>query len=603
MKTNNIYITFSLYSAAFLILMVIAGQYYEERLFGESGLDVLCVVNRESFCILWGRYSMFFGQLLPVAMLKLHMPLKLVLIGFSIAPFLFYYLLFAVCHLWLKDEAAGLGFLILLTINVNSAYFLFPMADIQYGAAILIVIHSMINHLQYSHIRMIIIGILLFFVIYSHPLIIGVLLALMAFNLLGSGKKPELKWMVALGCLTAVFLIVRYLLFPDPYDVSKMDSQVQMFSLSSGFDLRHFASFWSFNKVTVILSILVFCFYLMQKQFIKLFVYLVGFLAIYFLLYTTVPEGGASEYHLAYGGLLTGVLLFPLAYDMTDRSLKKWIRWPTVLFILSGCIADQQQISRLSSGFTDQISMMDHMITYAREQGYGRAIIKNETTCVNCLQPYYHQHSLLMSGQDGPHAAVQLEMEEQIFRDYYNDSLMAVLDMDKDSNLVYYMERVEPKPNKARDAGGRYDLYQYHLNDRYFQDEDTVYHILAKEDTNSYEAIQGNIGLEFISKEYLIGQYGYSMPISFRLKNRSPHLPVYGGSENRVTVEFQWTDLKSNKVIRSDTHPLYADVHRDYTHFLILEVPLESNQCRLRAILKKDERPLDAADSIRVDFN
>ncbi len=95
--------------ASFAVLLVYGLIFFMERtLYIDSAYQLFAMVNKEGFEIFDGRYSMFLSQLLPLAAIKLGLPLWVVLVSYSLSFFLMFYLAWWICVYRLKNVGAGI---------------------------------------------------------------------------------------------------------------------------------------------------------------------------------------------------------------------------------------------------------------------------------------------------------------------------------------------------------------------------------------------------------------------------------------------------------------------------------------------------------------
>lgn len=162
----------AVYHGLFALLAVLAAVFYRERLFIDGGSDMLCMLNREGFCFVHGRYILLFSQWLPVSLLHLDLPLRWVYLGFSLANVLFVYTVFLVDRYWVGNRHHGLAYLLLVTVSIRYSYFAFPMSEVKYGMALVLLVVSLVLHGRHQHFSgKGVLGLALFFILFSHQLV------------------------------------------------------------------------------------------------------------------------------------------------------------------------------------------------------------------------------------------------------------------------------------------------------------------------------------------------------------------------------------------------------------------------------------------------
>jgi len=93
-----------------LITAILSIYFYKERvLYVDSGLQVYDIINNEKPSILLSRYSLVITQIIPLLAVKLGLPLKYILLSYSISFVAIYYLCYLICIYGYKNITAGIS--------------------------------------------------------------------------------------------------------------------------------------------------------------------------------------------------------------------------------------------------------------------------------------------------------------------------------------------------------------------------------------------------------------------------------------------------------------------------------------------------------------
>ncbi|MCP4125109.1 MAG: hypothetical protein GY751_25520 [Bacteroidetes bacterium] len=186
------------YHLSFVLLAILAILFHKERLFGDPSHDLMCVINREWFCLIHDRYILLFSQWLPLTAVLLKLKLKFVLILYSFGHVLFFYILFLISHYHYRDKLAGIIYLLLQISFMEWAYFAFPMSEILYVNGFIVLLTSVVLSTDkpnwYSRI---IVLLLLFFILSSHLLSIVTIIMVGLLFYIGKAmtKDPVMHFM------------------------------------------------------------------------------------------------------------------------------------------------------------------------------------------------------------------------------------------------------------------------------------------------------------------------------------------------------------------------------------------------------------------------
>src|SRR5688572_4443550 len=124
------------------MLLVASAVFFEERMLADAAFYLSKVINEESFHIEHQRYILALSQLFTLLSVKLHLPLKAVLIVHSIGHVLFFYALFLICRYVLQNRIAGWWILLCQTAGLLHGFFV-PMFEVYYAAGLLVLVYSL----------------------------------------------------------------------------------------------------------------------------------------------------------------------------------------------------------------------------------------------------------------------------------------------------------------------------------------------------------------------------------------------------------------------------------------------------------------------------
>lgn len=92
-----------------LVTTILAIMFYKERvIWVDPGQQVFEMINEGGYKIFVGRYSMAINQTIPLIAIKLGMPLKHILLAYSLSFVFIYYICFIISVYWFKNIPAGL---------------------------------------------------------------------------------------------------------------------------------------------------------------------------------------------------------------------------------------------------------------------------------------------------------------------------------------------------------------------------------------------------------------------------------------------------------------------------------------------------------------
>jgi hypothetical protein len=282
-------------------IIILAGRlafsvlFYEERLMIDGSYMVFEMCNKSWFPDAQNRYIIWLLDLLPVTAINLQLPLKAIILLWYVNYFLFYLVCFCYVTIGLKDVTAGWIVIGLQLFTISTCFFNIANEMLP-GAVLAIVVFSSLKRFNKAQIS---VYFLLFFIVFSHLLVIVSILIFLIFECLQN--RSRIKYLAqkyslliqVFALLTTVRLIVAFL---DPYENSHLAfSNAQLHSFADHFNwlyLSHVAKFiiTTFPEVVIMLLVLTVALLMHRKitSIFGVFLFTTGY--VLFWLYYLNPE-------------------------------------------------------------------------------------------------------------------------------------------------------------------------------------------------------------------------------------------------------------------------------------------------------------------------
>lgn len=478
----------TLYHGLFCLSVAIAALLYKQRLFYDGGADILCVINSGSFCFFHDRHILLFSQVLPLLLVKLGLPLKYVLIAFSISPVLFLYGLYALAHGWLKRGGSGILFLLLSVVTMRHTYFQFPISEVLYGSGLVLFAVQLLDSGYYKKITGMIAGaVCLYFILLSHPLVWPVfLLAMVLLAFRDSLRRTALYTAVFFGASAALLADASgsasgQSLFawsamaghmPAHWDVSGLFRQwMQLLGQYPGLTVLMGASL-------VLLTI--------ARQVVK-----AGFLAMAYLLAFLVIRDGPGVYVL----VLTASAVLGLQSALRAIPCLQYSPAAVLLFVacFAGGLAAILQESRV---YALGVSQVERFVDYGR-QLEGDKFIVSEVHTERAGVPFLQYASTLLSSIDGGPTVI-ICTDDNLTGGYDNPEITDSIQPEMIVNLADSLLQKRALP--ACQANRAVD---HLLHPGYFTISDEGFRTLEDDSLNAMPYLKNHLALELRDVTYL----------------------------------------------------------------------------------------------------
>lgn len=210
----------------FVTYLLLSLVFYKERVYyTDTAFYLFNIVQKESFFVAHERYFAVFFEILPVLLVKLHVPLKWVAMGFSLNVALIYVGVFWLLKKVIPSESAIWSLIFLLTLPVSDTFY-FLAAEVIVGLSCVIVLQVLIEkQLETNDVKYIIINTLFVFLsIWIHPIVPLCMLGTTVFCAIDKGFP--IKWGLIFPIFTCIFVILlrQKGFIGDWYDVQSAET-------------------------------------------------------------------------------------------------------------------------------------------------------------------------------------------------------------------------------------------------------------------------------------------------------------------------------------------------------------------------------------------
>jgi hypothetical protein len=330
--------------AAYIALGILAVVFYAERtIFADIAFHTVTILKKKTLFIQNQRFVAVFTQLFPLTAQGLHLPLKGVLMAYSVGFIALYALVFGVCTVWLRQWKMGLVMLLLSTLMVADTFY-WIQSELPQGLAVLTLAFAVLmrykNPEHFSGWALGMLFVLWFTVAYAHPMLAFPTFFLFLFFW---EKKPDRalihpKLLLASALFVLLILLLKNkVLGPSGYDseaMSRVNNLRKLFphyiDLASNRDFLR----WCLTDFYLLpLGVLAgTAFYLWQKNWRKLLLLNAFFFGYLLLVNVSIPDS-FHRFYLENLWLPLGLFVaVPLVFDVVPHFGNRG-EWPKHAFV------------------------------------------------------------------------------------------------------------------------------------------------------------------------------------------------------------------------------------------------------------------------------
>lgn len=406
----------------FLVLLILSAKYANVRvLLTDSAYQVFYDINHPGMLINDSRYSMVLTQILPWIAIHLHLPLKLVIISYSVSFILVGYVCWLItAYLMRQRQAATLMLFVLLAIGGTFLHCISESFQLMFYVPMLYAWMCQGERLKnFTYYTVLAILVALAFFIY--PMSVFYILFAVGFRLLEGGKPHIDKPAIATAGFLFLFIVLYWLIGASGHDSEFVptlpvifDSLLHFFSLGSFGAFRDL--FFSLYLVPTLMLLLTLVGYVRSHQWWKLsFVglYAVGFLVAACIIYQTGDSLISRERYFVPLFFIVGL---PFLIDELPRFSKWQERLFFWLFVALLCLSFVR-IMKYVHIYEPRMEAITEVSQMAEKQGQHKLIVTRSTAEEVFPEDIWGLalESMLFTAQQGAEHTVTIYKEEDDF--------------------------------------------------------------------------------------------------------------------------------------------------------------------------------------------
>lgn len=558
---------------AWFVLFALSVYLYKERIFADSGFYVSQFINNKFFWIECQRIVLAFSQILPLAGVWAGIPLKYVLLLYSVSHVAFFYSLFLFVYYGMRDRRSGLLIILSQTVGIMHSFFT-PMFELYYGVPLLITFYAFWRlNLDRPFVTFILI-ILEILLLLSHPLAFMLFVFLMLFDIpeRKQHKKPVYLYLLIFLVFAGV-IVYKYFTMCE-YEVGKLGWQFNFSENKTYLQLLNPAYYKTMGLFMVkyywevIAALVVVTFMLLnQKRWFQLLV-VYGFLAAYLFLVNSAYIMSPSRYMEQVMFPVVPIVFMPLIYNFPAEP-RPGIKNISVLLISALITYRLFIIYEGSQVFVKRTRQMENLIAAAWQMGGSKFYadpgnIDRGYTQFNWSYPL---ETLMLSSIRGSGYSVTIAPYDDLT---YEENLKKIGASD------FLFRRWEIKGKEW-------------LNSRYFHLDPGLYRPLSTTAANEdLEHTARNFRIEIESKDFY--QALDTVWLTVNIINTGTET-LHTGIQNKLYLSYFWK--KNDNILdwNNIQTPLEADIVHSLSQDMRVAIPRTKGKLQLQVdIIALDEQ-------------
>lgn len=399
--------------AALIVLLAGALFFARERLFADASYIVFNIINYKRAAIQEYRYGSFITQMVPLIGCKLHLPLKVILLGYAISFNLFYVAIVSLLIYLCRQYGLAILMALYYFLFISDSYF-WPVNEIHQAVAWMFLFFGSTLYLgrKQSHpawLLSIFIS-LAFLTVFTHFVVIIPLFFLWIYFWMGNEKWPFSKRVsIVLSIVLVAIVVIKFLFVGQhSYDSKHLDGILKI-SLQdiidsfgapvvTAFFYRCITNYW-ITMLVFVLGVISLIKVKEKKQLVWTLVSIVGYISIIGLTYSDFDSSIALFHIESEWACLAILVAAPFVFNFLP-GIK-----PTnaILALTTVFIVRVVYICMAIPVFSERINFQEHILAKMREKGITHlAIYKDEKVMPKlALDWSFTYESLMLSGMSG----------------------------------------------------------------------------------------------------------------------------------------------------------------------------------------------------------
>lgn len=323
----------------------------------DNALFLFEMANNDNFSIQRNRFIAALPELLPFLAIKLSIPMKGLLIAWSVGFMAYHAACYVICGI-LKNYKLGICLLLSHTMILSHSFF-WHLSELQLGISLLFPFLALaINKgrpLPF-YIRYPLLLVLLITLAFSHPIFTLAFVYVIVFAFVN--KHAELQKNLLLG-ISLVFtgaIIVQNIFFFDSHGLSSTNNIVNLFPhyINTYANKRLLINIRLFYYWLPVFSIIVFIVYARQRKWLNLLLVFTALAAYLFLVNVSFYHSGTPDFYKEnLYVILSLILAFPLVYNVLPTVKNKMLIHAVFALFLATTIYRVYDLRTLYKGRID----------------------------------------------------------------------------------------------------------------------------------------------------------------------------------------------------------------------------------------------------------
>ncbi len=372
--------------AGYLFLFVFSILFFKERtIFCDIAFHLFLILKDNTFVPNF-RFGAFFTQLYPLFAARAGMSLSSVMMAYSVGFIFYHFIYFLICGLVCRRYQFGLCILLFNLLFLSHTFY-WMQSELPQAINLFILVLAVASTVKSNDIKPLALAVIflgLFIVVFTHPLAIFPVVYCIIFFLLSKDEPViDKKLLYSIFIFSIGTYLIKVTFFQGGYDSQAMSTVHSLpfkniFSIYSNVHFVH-NCFIKYYWIPI-LSLLVFTYYLVRKDWRKCILFCLFMIGYLELVNLTHANSDGYDFYIENQYLPLGIFIaLPLVFDVFPAIKKKYVAELFFTVILAtGCI----RIYNTHESWSARLNWERHFLV---ENEGKKMIVDEKKTPVNLL--------------------------------------------------------------------------------------------------------------------------------------------------------------------------------------------------------------------------
>ena len=391
--------------------------FVERTTYADSGYYLFNIIQKENFNFEHFRYTSFLTQWLAVLAVKLNMPLKVVMLMYSLGISIYLFVIFLIINFLSAQKWHKYIYLLSILATIHHVFF-FIASEIFIGNGLLLLLTVTLTTNKINEVKkFLVLGVILILLFFLHQLLMMIAVFIFALSFIHNRNKLAIIALLIAGIL----IMIRMVFLRDGYETSVLGGinwrTITLRTFHSGVFTKHILRNILNGHYLLPIIIIFYLFFVSSSTLYYKIVVLLIVVFNYILMMVFLRSAAFSAYIDSYLSVFFVCLWSSIILIIKDENLqdKRWINYMLIIIFLISftCLINEKK-------YSNRIALLKSMMKSKESKYmYNYDIMNAEIKSISWTIPY---ETLLISTLENKSKTILIRETKFYLEPFWNDT-------------------------------------------------------------------------------------------------------------------------------------------------------------------------------------